>query len=1508
MEETPQATPTEQTPPPGSKGEKLYNNLVNLGFTDKQLGKKDEFIKALSNKISANKIYSGLRSSGLGEEQLGSLVEFHNTDWSDGGEKKNPTDKGSSTGSKPSQDPELQQQLSAYWNHLSPKEQQSLQSATVDRINHPDRIRAATKEEVEGQKAMDTTLGKIKKSLAYIGSETTKGGVQVLKGGAWVLNHMNTSLADTQLIPDKAFKTIDKATDLGVTPGQRAQIEGGKSLGMGAVRTLGMIGNIAPAALGGEAAGIPKTMFALQGMGQGAETMDTVDPDHKLNPAIRDLYIAGSGAVNGLIMGDLGENMLSKPIQDKIVSGIVSHSLQDAVEKGLTEDAIKESTKAATKEFTDAFTKYADKTSRTALDLSALNAAQYALKKGVDVASPEPVFNENLGNLMSNISDVVTKQAPLFGGIGAMLEGKAKDPVEVQKRDLGGEIEALDKQIEAKSAEQPQDVVGKAEQKVEVDRLTKQKDELTNNLETLISEQHDGEKTNVAPDQEKEGRPGQQVAERPQVGQESEKEGGQRLNEEPASRDGKEVVTTGAENAPLKTEENATETGKIEKGDLGEHIGVSQGENVPKDEEKIRQEESRQAGDSGSLQPSEESKITGIKKAVTESLRTQKDLPKVKLSPSLKDFEVLKKGKDLVESGRADPEKIADRIILEGGNYHHENEAPVMLYYAHQLDRANSELQSKISDAEESGNEEAKTLLTSDKQILDDKISKMTEANRINSNSWGKLGNIMQIETDQAFNPVNVRSIIKDNYGGKIPKEVEARLKTIEAERDQAIRDLKKATENQIKKDGEKTVQKIRSSIKLVKQTKAELEAEANDLVTELKKALKRDFGRLNAGIPIPTETLAVLGKLAVNYFKQGVKDFEGLANKIYDDLKDTGIEKSQVREYLSTYEPLREESRERRLTLLGRKERMLNKQLKTGKIRDYSRKPEIVFKKDNEVIKAEQRIADAEYKLKQEKSKSYRQTDNKYQRGLNWIIRWERRSVLASPLILEKLASAATIGSAFNRIPKQLIGGAFSAIFNKVAEKAPIEGGMNIDAEIKFWKEFSNPQKFVNSAWEILKTGASPLTKKYSSRTYEHFAGYDALMDLHAIIKDPPKRATFETSLKYAYEWAAKNDLDYTDPLIKKSLENAAFKRAEYEIFQEDNGVAKRVNDFLNSERKRNNEQATYKALLRFLVPISTVPLNIVRRVGSNIFGLPRGLYEITKAYRNGIDNLTPEQADFIMRQLKNGSTGLAYYTFGLFASKAVLGGLWNKDDKKGNKPHFNQAAFNEMNIGQYSVDKRIQHALPLQLTQLGATTERVYNYYMDTPSEDPKYQAMLKSIAQAMAATTGTQIEEIPMINEPKQAIESFSDPYERKKFAEDLKRRVGFSILDDLGITKKDTETPLEKKLSTITNEDGDKVKLSTSQLSQRKKAYDNAIKENKSDWTTEFNDDWDSDKNTKERSRLTKYWKQIGRSDSYIKEKIADMKQDALDKYIEKQAVQETEEIDFAPPQKNKFTIK
>lgn len=1051
---------------------------------------------------------------------------------------------------------------------------------------------------------------------------------------------------------------------------------------------------------------------------------------------------------------------------------------------------------------------------------------------------------------------------------------KELDPIEQQKTAIGKQITDLDQQIGSEKSDDP---IANAENEVKQE----QRKELNNKLKQLIQQQN--EKENEQND----------VAERPAVSGKSNGETSQ--NEE------------------VNAERNRQEDGDKEKDG---YVKLAGGDEPPVDEKEEENDKdtiagSKEVGDNaatGDIDKYSVTPQTGIKKAISEATRIEKNLPEVKLTKLGKDNEVLQSGKKAVDEGTIKPAEVAKRVVDEQGIYT-PDEAAAMQYYGHQLAQHEATLRTAI---EATDDPDDKAVLQSNLQQLNDQIDAKTQADRINSRSWSNLGNTMQIEADHNFSPANIRSIIRENYGGKIPKEVEGRISKAEVERDKAIADLKKATEANIKKEGEKTVEKIRKSIKLVKQSKAELEEEASQLKTELLRAFKKDISRVNSGIPLPTETLAVLGKLAVNYFKQGIKDFEGLANKLYDDLKETGVKKDDIREYLSNYEPLRDEAKAKETERLDTKERSINKQLETGKIRDYSRKPKIVFKKDNDIIKAEQRVADAEYTLKQEKAKSYKADEGKYQRALNWTIRWERRSVLASPMILEKLASAATIGAAVNRMPKQLIGGAYSAIFRGLADKAPIEGGLNMDAELKFWKEFGNIKNFAKASKEILKTGASPLTKRFGEQHHEHYAGYDALMDLHAIIKDPPKRATFEASLKYAYEWAAKNDLDYNDPLIKRSLELAAYKRAEYEIFQENSGIAKRVNDFINSERKRTNVEATKKFLYRFLIPISTVPLNIARRIGSSIVGLPHGLYLTREAYKAGIDNLSNEQADYILRQVKNGSTGLAYFSLGMFASSAIMGGLWNKDDKKGKTDKPNQAGYDEMKPFGVPIDKRIQHAQPLFLMQLGATTARVFNHYLDVPTDDPKYQTMLKSGIKAMAATTGAVVDEIPMISEPVQGVEALSDPYEREKFGNDLKRRVGFSIAQDLGITSKDTTTPLDKKLKTVTNDEGEKVELTTAQLKQRKDIFAKVIKDNKQDWTEAFDDDWNNDKNEKARTKLSTYWHGIGRSGDYIKNKFADMRAEKLDQYIEKQAVEESEqELDVNPPSKvvkNTYSIK
>jgi hypothetical protein len=81
--EVQEAPPTEQptgpgTQPPPSKAEMLYNKLLKEGYTEQNLGKKDDFIKRVQNPLEANKLYSVLRNDGYTEENLGDMITFRN--------------------------------------------------------------------------------------------------------------------------------------------------------------------------------------------------------------------------------------------------------------------------------------------------------------------------------------------------------------------------------------------------------------------------------------------------------------------------------------------------------------------------------------------------------------------------------------------------------------------------------------------------------------------------------------------------------------------------------------------------------------------------------------------------------------------------------------------------------------------------------------------------------------------------------------------------------------------------------------------------------------------------------------------------------------------------------------------------------------------------------------------------------------------------------------------------------------------------------------------------------------------------------------------------------------------------------------------------------------------------------------------------------------------------------------------------------------------------------------
>lgn len=784
-----------------------------------------------------------------------------------------------------------------------------------------------------------------------------------------------------------------------------------------------------------------------------------------------------------------------------------------------------------------------------------------------------------------------------------------------------------------------------------------------------------------------------------------------------------------------------------------------------------------------------EDKRTGIKNQISRTERFERNLPFVEVPKLGPDSEILQEGKRLVDSGEIKPLEVVNRILEGKETGMQTAEAKAMQYYMHQLATHETDLKDQYDSAD---NELDKADINGQRQQLSDEMDRATDANIQAGKAWSDVGNIRQIEVDLGFNPSRTKSLIKDAYGGEIPKEAQKRIDTALKERDAAIEARNKAEERLKNEAAKKVLQQIKEVVekegKTIKkrQTKEEIRKDRERLLEDLKAAVKKDTSAGYA-FPFPVHVIDAIGKLAISYFKEGYVTLEEMAGKVYDDIKThfPGATKRDVRDAISKYDPLRDYAKESSQAKQEAKEKKAQNKLANGDLLDKKKDPSLAFKKDTEWVKANQRAINAEYALKVEKRKAFESKKNKYKKGLMWVGRGFRLSVLSGYNVLGKLAAAATIGGALKRVPEQTVGAIYSQVFKSIAKKAPIEGGANLSAELDFYKEFFNPKKFAKNSWEILKSGSSPLSKKFGGAEYEHIPGVYLPTDLHQIIKDPLKRATFEASFKTGMAWAERNGLDINDPLIIQSIENASYKRAQYEIFQESNALSRKFSEFKTSMEKKGDIGATGKFLADFMIPVSTVPTNIARRLTTTSpLGLIRGGAKVVEAYRNGIENLSNEQADAVMKQLKQGTLGTALWLIGWFGASS-FGGLYSKFNPDKQRKEGDLSS-DEMSIGDKMIPKPVQHALPLEIIQLAATMKHIHDNYVETKDANEA-----QADWNAALGSIGALAEQIPVIETSAHFIGAFHNPYEAKKLQEDAKRRFVPQILRETGLIKKKEE---------------------------------------------------------------------------------------------------------------------
>lgn len=375
-------------------------------------------------------------------------------------------------------------------------------------------------------------------------------------------------------------------------------------------------------------------------------------------------------------------------------------------------------------------------------------------------------------------------------------------------------------------------------------------------------------------------------------------------------------------------------------------------------------------------------------------------------------------------------------------------------------------------------------------------------------------------------------------------------------------------------------------------------------------------------------------------------------------------------------------------------------------------------------------------------------------EKAQDFWVKWRRASILSSPVTLAKLTSAAAERMVTTPL-EEGIGAGIGKVIPRLAERAPTEAGFSIKQEAKAAVE--GMKQGMSDAGRILKTGKSDLDVVYGRDSGIPHGALDFVGSIHSALKTAPKRAAFTRAAERGMEWAMRNGMDTTDPIVQSRVMVDAYKSANRSIFMQDNYLSNKLSMFFAAKAKAGEAHPSagakaWETIGKTFIPITKVPTNIVAETMDYALGSVTGGVKLANAYRKGIEKLPPEQADIIMRSLKKGSVGAAVMALGFFNSRS-LGGYYQPGKRNDEDVKFGAVRIFGVDVPSYLV-----HNPLLECLQIGATVARVADSKLR--KSDPDTQGVG---AGAVAAALGV-IDEVPFVRETTEVADVL-DPRTRQ-----------------------------------------------------------------------------------------------------------------------------------------------
>jgi hypothetical protein len=523
------------------------------------------------------------------------------------------------------------------------------------------------------------------------------------------------------------------------------------------------------------------------------------------------------------------------------------------------------------------------------------------------------------------------------------------------------------------------------------------------------------------------------------------------------------------------------------------------------------------------------------------------------------------------------------------------------------------------------------------------------------------------------------------------------------------------------------------------------------------------------------------------------------LRKKVQEVIKKNGITSENLPEE-KVWKSSEEKALKALKTRLKNREKELQGMLDSG---NFEKKPRTITALDSEANKLKADVERIKNKVDIEIKKERLKNRTKVEKAVDFITTWRRNLLLTGVKVIGKLTAAAGQRTLISPI-EEIAGTVLSKlpILSKVAEKAPREGNINVKAEVKAISQWWKKATYADMR-EIIKSGKGELDLLHGKKTDLPPSIFDFFGQMHQALKQPAKRNEYFRSFEKRLANAEKNGVDISDPIVQATIGTQAYLDANRAIFMQENKITTAYKSAINSLERAGDSGKVVAGMLKIILPIVKVPTNFANEITSYSVGGLKALL----ALRNGIKDLTPDQADYIMRNLKKQSLGAAFIALGYF-NAATIGGFYQRGDKRDEK----DVKAGGLRVLGVDMPKWMTHTPLLEMLQIGATLRRVQDDYERKDKEG--------TAASVLAVTKGV-VEEVPFARSPEEALKALSSPDNFNRYFRDLgesminpqlTKEIGLQILPEIE----------NKKAGQMSEEDLEKLKTTNPEAYKKIKA--------------------------------------------------------------------------------------